>query len=377
MTKIDDVGKTKHKNLLATVSSMKDSSITKAQSCKLPHLNQESDYVIDVGRVSDRIEEFSVWVDKGICAQLLSNPSDSNGNYLPAIKLPYGRCHIVTGPNQKQILGNRVKFHGWIVWEPVGDGSHSASEKMRLARFISDLPSSSLIQELNTLDQLIHWAMVKDYCILLAKLFVAGHGSIPDNPLQQAIDSEINLRYYNTMLLSSNLYQNLWDLIVFKQRLLRAEFIRQGWEFPFKPYRLFMEEIIRSDIDGEFSNVLKSCYVDKAQDYRWIAELGKKNLNGTLSSKEREMLSNLTAKHTQPNEWLTRLITVAELLSYDRVIKTKLDIHNTIMNSIASRQVQEAKRPELKSVQGDPSNTWINGIKFSGIQPEWKNVTKS
>jgi hypothetical protein len=372
------MGKAKRKNLLATVSSMDNSSLAELPCREMPHQNQEGDYEIDVAKVGERIERFSVWVDVETCSVLLSDSDKNDCSYLPAVKLPYGRCHIVAGPNQKQVLGNRVKFCGWVVWEPVGDNSPGASEKMKLARFISELPSCSFIQELKTLDQLIHWVMVKDYCILLAKLFIAGCGAVPDNPLQPIIDSgEISLRYYNTMVLSSDLYRNLWELIVFKQRSIKAQFVHQEWGFPFKPYRLLMEEIIRADVDGEFANVLKQRYVDKAQDHRIIAELGKKNLNGTLSCKERDSLSNLTARHSQPNEWLNRLIAVAESLSHDRVIRTKLDIYNKIMNAIASRQVQEAKRPELRTAQEGPSSTWIDGTKFSGIQPNWKNCYKS
>lgn len=367
------MGKAQRKNVLATVRG-----IISLPSRSLPHLNKQGQYEIEVAKVSDRIEKFSIWVDSKTCTSLLCDSNNNNYNYLPAVKLSHGRCHIVAGPNQNQILGNKVKFCGWVVWKPVGGDGHNASEKMKLARFISELPSSSFIPELKTLDQLIHWVMVKDCCILLAKLFIAGYGDIPDNPLQPIIDSgEISLRYYNTMILSSNLYHNLWELIVFKQRLLKTNFIHQGWGFPFKPDRLLMEEIIRSDVDGEFANVLKSRYVAKAQDYRQIAELGKKNLDGTLSCDQRDLLSNLANKHSQPNEWLNRLIAVAESLSHDRVIKTKLDIHNTIMNSIATRQMQEAKRPELKSVQEASSHTWIDGIKSLGIQPEWKNVTKT
>lgn len=350
------MGKTKNKNFLTTISSLSNSASEKLPDC-------ENQFYVDAGKVGDRFERFSVWADVENCN---------------AVNLVSDRCRIVGGLNPERIIGNKIKFQGWVGWEPVGDNSPSFSEKMKLARFISELPSCNFIQELKTLDQLIAWVMAKDFCILLAKLFIAGYGSVPDNPLQPMIDSgEISLRCYNTMLLSSDLYRNLWELIVFKQRLLKTQFIYQGWEFPFKPYRLLMEEIIRTDVDGEFANILKERYVAKAQDYRVIAELGKKNLNGTLSCKERNLLTNLSVTHSGGNEWLTRLIAVAESLASDRFIKTKVDTHRTIMNAIASRQIQEAKCPELRSSQGEASATWIDGVKFAGIQPNWKNDYKS
>jgi hypothetical protein len=349
------MGKVKNTNFLSTVSSLSGSASEK--------LNRKNQFCIDVGKVGDRFINFSVWANLENCN---------------AISWISDQCCILGMLNPKQIVGNRIKFQGWVSWEPVGEDLPNSSEKMKLARFISELPSSSFIPELKTVDQLIEWVKTKNCCLLLAKLFIAGYGSIPDNPLQTMIDSgEINMRYYNSMLLSANLYTNLWELILFKHRLLKEQFNYQGWGFPFKHHRLLMEEIIRASVEGEFSNILKKRYVAKAQDYRIIAELGKRNQNGTLSCKERDLLTNLTINHSEPNEWFNRLIAVAELLSGDRFIKAKVDTHHAIMTAIATRQIQEAKRPELRACQGETSVTWVDGVKTPGIQPDWKSDYKS
>jgi hypothetical protein len=57
-----------------------------------------------------------------------------------------------------------------VHWNPVGDNSQNASEKERIANFISNLPSEDFWHgELKTLDQMEEWLGWKDRAIDIAR----------------------------------------------------------------------------------------------------------------------------------------------------------------------------------------------------------------
>lgn len=324
---------------------------------------------IEVGKIGDCIVKFAVWVDLTRAIKILTG---QEGNLAPAVRQACGNCHVVMGPNQEQLLRNRVKFEGLIVWTPVGDDSLEATDKVRIARFISELPSRVLVEEFTTLDQVYRWMEWKDKCIWIAKCFLAGHKHL-DNPLLRELEEgTIDKYYHDNVWLTVDLYENLWKLIHLKGKLVKAAFLKQGWDYPFKCSRELLEEIISSFIDGEFSNVLKSHYVEHAGEFRKIATLGRKNNKDFLSTQERQRLTELTKKHSQPNVWLERLLAVGNALAeWDSFVQVRMNIHQEIMDGIAAFQVVANFKPELKK-HGQTSYTWQNGVKVSGTKPGWK-----
>lgn len=324
---------------------------------------------ITIGKIGDHIVDFAVWVDWARARHLLV---DREGSLVPALRKECGNCHVVMGVNQEQILSDRIKCEGRITWTPVGDNSPSATEKLRIARFISNLPNHAFVGDFTDLCQVYAWMEWKNGCIWKAKCFLAGHKH-PDNPLLRELEEGIIDQYYHdSVWLTVNLYDNLWQLIHIQSRLIKTAFISQGWGYPFKSPRELLEEIISSTIDGEFFNTLKPLYIAHAGEFKEIAKLGRKNNKDSLSTPERERLTKLTQKHSQPNIWQERLLAVGNALAEkNRSVRVQMNVHREIMDRIAALQLDAACKPEFKK-HGQTSSTWQNGVKIPGIKPRWR-----
>lgn len=322
-----------------------------------------------IGKLGDYVIQVSLWINR---SQLESIFTDTDGNLEPAIRKDCGNCHIVLFPIQNHLLRDRFKIVGWIVGQPVGSNSPEASDKEKIAKFISELPNSSFVEDFTHLDQIYHWMEWKDTCIWISKCFMAGHRSSVDNPLLRSLEEgEIDQYYHDSCWLSVDLYENLWKLIHLKDRRIKAAFNKLGWGWSFESPRELLEEIIATEINGEFSNILKPRYERHVKELKKLAKLAHRSYKGFLTQKDRTELSRLKEKHSQPNIWLTRLIDVSRLLAEtDEFIRVRVGIHDEIMRGICKLQQDAACKPELRR-HGQISEIWIDGAKRIGINNGW------
>jgi hypothetical protein len=325
---------------------------------------------IEIGKIDDRQVPFGLWVEQKIAGPVLT---DRDGNLQPAIRKDCGNCYIVMALNQNLVLRDRCKFEGIVGWEPVGDDSPEASDKMQIAWFISnELPNREFVKDFKTLDQLYEWMEWKNNCIWIAKCFVAGHGS-PDNPLLRPLEEgEIDQYYHDFCWLTVDLYENLWKLINLKTRRIKAAFNKQGWVWPFESPRQLLEEIIATDINGEFSNILKPRYERNVKELKRLAKLAHRSYKGFLAPKDRTELARLKEKHSQPNVWLKRLLDVSRLLGEtDEFIRVRVAIHDEILRGVCKLELDAACQPEWRR-HGQISELWIDGVKRPGINNGWQ-----
>ena len=324
------------------------------------------DQTIRIGDSTDRIIKFGIWVEQGIAVFALTQ----NGKLESPTRKRCGDCHLLIGLSQH--LGNRCKLEGFVVWTPVGDDSPEASDRVRIANFISELPNKSLIAEFTHLDQLYHWMSWKNNCISIAKCFLAGHKT-PENPLLRALEeAEIDQYYHDQCWLTTDLYENLWKLLSLKEKRIKAAFKKQGWDFSCP--RIVLEQILASEINGEFSVILKPHHEENAKELKKIAKLQHRAHKGFgLGTEENKELRRLTQKYSEePNILLDRLLRVAAALSkQDGFISTRLVVHRALMQGIARLKLDAGCKPQLKQ-HGQISSTWIDGQKLPGVNHKWK-----
>ncbi|MBD2014333.1 hypothetical protein H6F96_10150 [Microcoleus sp. FACHB-53] len=322
---------------------------------------------IEMAKIGDHGIRFNLWID---FSQLNAIFSDTDGNLQPVARKDCGNTHIVLAPLQDQLLRGRCKIKGWIFWTPVVNNAPEASDRERIAKFISELPNANFIQDLTQLDQIYRWAEWKNECIWIAKCFMAGRGSV-DNPLLRPLEEgEIDQYYHDSCWLTVDFYENLWKLIHLKDRRIKAAFNKLEWSF--ESPRQLLEEIIASEINGEFSNILKPRYEHHVKELKKLAKLAHRSYKGFLSQKDRTELARLKEKHSQPNTWLTRLIDVSRgLAETDEFFQVRVAIHDEIMRGICKLQQDAACKPELRR-QGQISEIWIDGAKRIGINNGWR-----
>lgn len=318
----------------------------------------------DILKISDnlKIVQFSVWAT---LAQVYHLLVDNKGDIQSAVKRNFGNCNIVLAPNENKILGEKCKFEGFVIWEPLGDDATGARDKQRLIRFLTDLPSAGFIRELETIDQLFEWVGFKNFCIDIAKCWLAGH-ELPDNPLaryqMEGMDS--GKAYHDYIWLSADLFDNLWKLIEKKYHKIKSSFIKRGWEYPFNGPRHLIEKILAPYIDSEFEHCLKDGHQVKPGDSRLIADFGRKHIKGSISPKEQEKLSVLVKNYGQTNILLNQVIDVSNALAKtDRFINTRLNIHNNLLLGIYGLQQDACRKPELKVAGFQDNYIYLNGFK--------------
>ena len=323
---------------------------------------------IEVGKIGDYQVPFTLWVKREIVG---SHFVDENKNLQLPVRKDCGNCYVIMSIDPNSLLKDRCKVKGLVGWQPIGDDSPKASDKMQIAWFISNkLPNQEFVEDFKTLDQLYAWMEWKNSFIWVAKCFLAGHSS-PDNPLLRPLEEgEIDQYYHDFCWLTVDLYENLWKLISLKTRRIRAIFNKQGWALD-SPRQL-LEEIIASGINGEFSNFLKPRYERNAKELTKIAKLARRTYIGFLPQKDREELVRLKEKHSQPNVWLKRLIDVSRLLGEkDEFISVRVAIHDEIMKGICNLQINASCKPEWRQ-HGQLSEIWTDGVKKLGLNNGWR-----
>ncbi len=272
-----------------------------------------------------------------------------------------------------QDVGLRDSFKACIEmrWQRIGDESTEASDRERIARFISDLPNGDFIHESKSLFQVEEWMAWKDQAVRIAKCFLAGRGQ-PDSPLARDLENgSIDEWLHDYIWLEADLYENWWKLVHTKEGSIKVA-LKKIWGYPFNSSLELFQEMVRADLEGEFANCLKSRYCYKAKEIKKIAILKRKAHRGKLSKPEREEMYALIDKHGPYPIWYDRVISVSEWLAKrDPFIQERLRTNGEIIDAIAKRQIKRNCDPRLKHHK-DISHTWENGIRGKGIKPGWK-----
>jgi hypothetical protein len=256
-------------------------------------------------------------------------------------------------------------------WQRIGDESTEASDRERIARFISDLPNGDFIHVSKSLFQVEEWMAWKDRAVRIAKCFLAGRGQ-PVSPLARDLENgSIDEWLHDYIWLEAELYENWWKLVHTKESSIKAA-LKPIWKYPFNSSLELFQEMVRADLEGEFANCLKSRYCYKAKEIKKIAILKRKAHRGELSKPEQEQMYELIDKHAPYPIWYDRVISVSEWLAKrDPFIQERLRTNGEIIDAIAKMQIKRNFPPNPKHHK-DVSHTWEKGIRRKGIKPGWK-----
>jgi hypothetical protein len=210
-------------------------------------------------------------------------------------------------------------------------------------------------------------------CISIAKCFLAGHGS-PENPLLRELEEgAIDQYYHDQCWLSAQFSENLWKLLSLKEKRIKAGFKERGWDF--SSPRIVLEQILASEVNGEFSVILKPRHEVNPKELKRLAILQNHDHKGFgLNKADEEERKRLVKKYSSEPEsiWLDRVFAIAAILAKkDALIRTHLEIHRALMRGITKLRLDAACKPHLKK-HGQVSSTWINGQKFPGLNHKWR-----
>jgi hypothetical protein len=123
--------------------------------------------------------------------------------------------------------GKITKFEGNFYSESAGKNSTSATNKEKIAFYISNLPSTDWTIDLN-FAQTCEWIIHRTLAIRIAKCFL-DEVSQPDDPLiwelNEGTIDEYQLKYYRLLC---NRLKNLWTLITRYEKKIKQVLAKQG-----------------------------------------------------------------------------------------------------------------------------------------------------
>lgn len=253
-----------------------------------------------------------------------------------------------------------------VFWNLVGSKSAESSDREKFARFISELPGNYFFEGyLKTDDQVGEWMRWRDRLIDFAKYFLAGINNRANPLLKERKAGIIDEETYLSIRVTAQLFDNWWQLVMLNEEPIKAA-LEKTCGYPFSCGRELVEEMIRGDIEGEFSNCLKSYYVYNSKVIRDIATLKHKQHRGELDEVEEQELYKLIDLNSAFPIWYHRVISVCEYLAErgNQSIAEHLAINGKIINRLSRGQF---KRERSRST----SKTWSNGKLSKGIVPKW------
>ncbi len=279
-------------------------------------------------------------------------------------------CRAVLFLEQK-ILNGKCKYGAIVSWKPVGSDSQKASDKLRLARFLSELPDADFLNQITHFNQLCRWLQAKDYMLYVAKCWLAGSDGQPDNPLLRDLEEGKIEPFQNDQIwLSTRMYENLWNLVNLKWKPIKAKLKSSQWGCPFTTGRELLEVIIKTEVDSEFSVCLKSFFEAKTHEINELFALSRKNLTTDLPPDHQKRLKQLRSKYATRIPWLERLIEVSRSIAKnDALTYTMLATHDVLLDGICKKQQDVFCKPKLKQPE-----SWINGKRYlrSRRSNSWK-----
>ncbi len=295
---------------------------------------------------------------------------DRNASGDKAVHGRIGDCQLVISEIQQ--IGKRVRFNYLIAWYPLENSTDNTSDKAQITDFISKLPSVDSLDELKSIQQLVHWINTKNFALSIAKCWNSEKYNQPNNPLARELEEGyIDQWLHDFTWLQALWQQNLWKLICLKGKDIRTV-LQSQFEYPFNSDRELFQEILRDQADSYFLKCTKSLYVEKAGDIKDLADLKSMQLGNILPSSERTKLNELEKYYAAPQVWLKRVLKVAgELSQRDTLIYTLIATYNELLLGITRMQQKAYRNPDLKCY-GQITSTWENGLNSPGIKPRWK-----
>lgn len=261
-----------------------------------------------------------------------------------------------------------------VFWDTVGNDSPTATDRERIARFISTLPDFfRVLEEKITIDTLQAWIVAKDAAVQIARCFLAGR-SQPDNPLLRDLEDGLIDQYlHDYWWLESDLYENLWKLVSLRERKIKAV-LAKIWGYPFTSSRDLMQQIIQEDLEGEFCQIFKPRYSYKSSEIQKIAKLKRKLHRNELSDTEQKQMWHLIDRHAPYPMWCDRVVSVCKssVVRGDTFIQTRMRIHGEIIDGLCKMQIRAECTPSLRHHR-PRSHTWENCKQTAGITPGWKS----
>jgi len=323
-------------------------------------------------------------------------------------------CYVVIDVSLE--MKERIRLDFCVYWEPIGDDSEGASDKERIIRYISELPSEDFLQDINTLDQLRQWVSTKNSAIRLAKCWNA-YGT-PEDPIAADLNNDwIDWWEHDYTWYLVGLYENLWQLINHKGSDIKAVFLErdkmkkslrdcvsQGGEnqdsqrlisklpkelrmlsqgdYLFDSSRDLLQEIARRNLEVEFVNCLKPHHIDNAKEIKEMANLTRKESRDGLDANEWKKHLNLIAKYT-PESFLFllhRVLGSCQMRIFgdfqtsraqDEITWSHLRVHDEIADKLSQMHQLAACDPALKH-HGQISYVWKNGVRSEGVNSGWR-----
>ncbi|MDZ8055203.1 MAG: hypothetical protein RMX68_001725 [Aulosira sp. ZfuVER01] len=260
-------------------------------------------------------------------------------------------------------------------------GLPHGTEEEKIAFFISALPDAKLLDGGKNFGcgVLQAWVGYKDACVNIAKCFLSTKGEVDDPLLPLLGKGEIDKWAYEYKWLEAYLYKNLWHLICDNSRLITLN-LDKNWGYPFTSIADLLCEIVRGDIEGEFSRYLLSSYEYKGWEIDQIDKLKRKMHKDKFPEGEKEIEEEkkfwaLIDKNSAKAIWYDRVIAIAYELADRGVdkIKTYLDINSNNIDAMARLRIKSSRDPALKSHRRK-SHYCVEGVITEGtLRQKWKD----
>lgn len=123
----------------------------------------------------------------------------------------------------------------------------------KIARYIAQLPSERLLKLARTQDQINLWLAQRYFRTLISKSWTARHSGKND-PVKRLLESqEIDRDTYDRVWLVVDYYEQLWGLVQLSFGYVRSECVALRLSYPFKEAVDLFFEIIRAEVDNDFS----------------------------------------------------------------------------------------------------------------------------
>lgn len=246
-------------------------------------------------------------------------------------------------------------------WEDAGSDGETAADEERIASAISNMPHADLFISFTSFDQVREWIGKKDYCVKIARCFLAAEGQ-PDDPLLAELAAgRIDQFSYDYAWAATNLYRSIWHILKEREEAIKYLLKKGVGNYPFASNRELLIEIIREDLEGEFIGCLKRRYTYKASHIAEIAKLKLKEHQTELTESEWKKLYGLTDQYIPYAKWFNySLLAANKLAETDHFTNTILEAYSASLAKLVKLQIYRDFKPELKKHRR-LSHTWEKG----------------
>jgi hypothetical protein len=264
------------------------------------------------------------------------------------------KCYLVSRDEEG------VEWHFAPYAIPVGSRFNPSSAEERIAHAISKIPNADYFINFTSFDQVFYWIACRDYSVKFALCFWSEEDIQNEYLLRELQSGNIDQFSYDYGRAEARMYKSLWKIL--RAREQKIELIcKENWGYPFNSIHEFCVEVIREDLEGEFTACLKRRYIYKTSENKQLAKLKRKAHKGTISVNERKKMYRLIDQYVPFAVWLNRFLLIAEHLAQkDDLVKQNLNAYRESLDTLAKLQIQRNCDPKLRH-HVIPSHTWEKG----------------